>query len=206
MADLELKEQINNINTKLDTVLQYVEQQRLKTQQIEDLIQDVSIVGTEVFNATVEEMEHQSIELDTDQLRQILIKLIKNVGNINMVINMLESLNDLSKDLSPVIRGITFDVITKIDEYEKKGYFEIFQNLTNNADKIFGTIKLITQPSVLSSLEKVAKVATSLKIDENIDNKSFYKLYKEMKKPEVRQTISFSLRLLQEINKELKKN
>ena len=206
MADLELKEQINNINTKLDTVLQYVEQQRLKTQQIEDLIQDVSIVGTEVFNATVEEMEHQSIELDTDQLRQILIKLIKNVGNINMVINMLESLNDLSKDLSPVIRGITFDVITKIDEYEKKGYFEIFQNLTNNADKIFGTIKLITQPSVLSSLEKVAKVATSLKIDENIDNKSFYKLYKEMKKPEVRLTISFSLRLLQEINKELKKN
>jgi len=189
MADLELKEQINNINTKLDTVLQYVEQQRLKTQQIEDLIQDVSIVGTEVFNATVEEMEHQSIELDTDQLRQILIKLIKNVGNINMVINMLESLNDLSKDLSPVIRGITFDVITKIDEYEKKGYFEIFQNLTNNADKIFGTIKLITQPSVLSSLEKVAKVATSLKIDENIDNKSFYKLYKEMKKPEVRQEL-----------------
>lgn len=204
MADIELKEQINTINQKLDTVLQYVEQQRLKTQELEDLIKDVSIVGTEVFNATVEEMEHQSIELNTDELRLTLIKLIKNVGNINMVIGILESLNDLAKDLSPVVKGVMFDVIAKIDEYEKKGYFEIFSNLTNNADQIFNTMKLLTQPSVLSSMEKVAKVATTLKIDDNVDDKSFFKLYKEMKKPEVRKTISFSLRLLQEINKELK--
>ena len=204
MADIELKEQINTINQKLDTVLQYVEQQRLKTQELEDLIKDVSIVGTEVFNATVEEMEHQSIELNTDELRLTLIKLIKNVGNINMVIGILESINDLAKDLSPVVKGVMFDVIAKIDEYEKKGYFEIFSNLTNNADQIFSTIKLITQPSVLSSMEKVAKVATTLKIDDNVDDKSFFKLYKELKKPEVRKSISFSLRLLQEINKELK--
>lgn len=204
MADIELKEQINTINQKLDTVLQYVEQQRLKTQELEDLIKDVSIVGTEVFNATVEEMEHQSVELNTDELRLTLIKLIKNVGNINMVIGILESINDLAKDLSPVVKGVMFDVIAKIDEYEKKGYFEIFSNLTNNADQIFSTIKLITQPSVLSSMEKVARVATTLKIDDNVDDKSFFKLYKELKKPEVRKSISFSLRLLQEINKELK--
>lgn len=204
MTDIELKEQINTINQKLDTVLQYVEQQRLKTQELEDLIKDVSIVGTEVFNATVEEMEHQSIELNTDELRLTLIKLIKNVGNINMVIEILESINDLAKDLSPVVKGVMFDVIAKIDEYEKKGYFEIFSNLTNNTDKIFSTMKLITQPSVLSAMEKVAKVATTLKIDDKVDDKSFFKLYKEMKKPEVRKTISFSLRLLQEINKELK--
>lgn len=197
-------EQITAINNKLDLILNYVEQQRLKTQQLEDLVSDITIVGNDIFKSTVEELEHNSIELDTDELRLLVVRLIKNIKNINNVVAMFQSVNDLIVDLGPILRGMSFDLIAKIEEYEQKGYFEIFENLNKNSDKIFNTIKLLTQPSVLSTIESIAKVSTSIKMDDNIDNKSFFKLYKEFKKPEVRKTLSYSLRMIQEINKEIK--
>ena len=203
MADIEVKNQISEINQKLDMVLQYVDQQRLKTEQIEDLVKDVSIVGNDIFKATVDDLDNSNVELDTEELRVLLIRLIKNVGNINMVVGILESLNDLSKDLKPVLQGMSYDLIAKIEEYEQKGYFEIFQNLGQNMDKILNVFVHLTQPEVLSSFEKITKVATTIKMDDKIDNKSFFKIYKELKKPEVRKTISFSLRMIQEMQKEI---
>ena len=204
MADQEIKNQIAELNTKLDLVLQYVDQQRLKTQEVEDLVKDVTLVGNDMFKATVEELEHKSIELDTDQFKLLLARLVKNIGNINQVVAMFESMNDLLQDLGPIIQGMSFDFIAKIEEYENKGYFQIFDNLNKSSDSILSTIKLITQPSVMASFEKIAKVATTMKVDDEIDDKSLVKIFKEMRKPEVRKSISYSLRVLQEIQKETK--
>ncbi len=204
MKQVEIQEQISDINNKLDVVLKYVEQQRLKTQMLEDLVSDVSLVGNDMFKATVEELENKSVELDTDALMMLLVKLIKNVGNLNKIISMMESMNDLAADLSPILRHLSMDVIAEIAELEKKGYFSIFKNLYDNKDKIFKTIQNLTNPDVLSAIEKMTTVISNVKMDDELDNKSFYKLYKEMKKPEVRKSISYSLRIIQELNKELK--
>ena len=123
MNQIEIQDQISDINKKLDVVLQYVDQQRLKTQMIEDLVSDVSLVGNDIFKATVEELENKSVELDTDALMMLLVKLIKNIGNLNKIIGMMESMSDLAADLSPILRHLSMDVIDEIAELEKKGYF-----------------------------------------------------------------------------------
>ena len=200
----EVKNQINEVNTKLDLVLQYVDQQRLKTQELEDLVKDLSIVGNDMFLATVEELEQKDVELDTDALKMLLIRLIKNVGNLNMIVGTFESMNDLMKDLGPILRSMSMDLIGRIAEFEEKGYFEIFDHLNQNADKILSVIHHMTQPEILDAIEKSTKVVTQLKMDDELDDKSLFKLYKEMKKPEVRKSISYSLRMLQAVHKELK--
>ncbi|MFH2095081.1 MAG: hypothetical protein ABIJ16_05220, partial [Bacteroidota bacterium] len=192
------------INAKLDLVLQYVDQQRLKTQELEDLVRDLTIVGNDMFKATVEELDHKSVELDTEELKILMVRLIKNVGNINMVVGMFESLNDFLKDMGPIVRNMGFDVIAKIEEFEQKGYFSIIRNLTTNLDKLLNVMVQLSQPEIIDSFGKMISVATTLKMDDKIDDKSLYKIYKELKKPEVRKTISYSLRLVQEMHKELK--
>ncbi|MFH2141855.1 MAG: hypothetical protein ABIJ97_05500 [Bacteroidota bacterium] len=204
MAEQEINNQIQEVNSKLDLLLQYVDQQRLKTQEIEDLVKDFSIVGNDIFKATVDELDNKNVELDTEEFKMLIIRLIKNVGNINMAVGMFESLNDFLKDMGPVVREISFDLIAKIEEFEKKGYFSIIKNLTANLDKMLNVLVQLSQPEIIDSFSKMINVATTLKMDDKLDNKSLFGLYRELKKPEVRKTISYSLRLVQELHKEIR--
>ena len=83
MKENNVQEQINEINQKLDLVLQYVNDQRLKSETIEDLVADVSIISKDVFSSTVDELEKQGVELDMEDVKLLAIKLIRNVNNFS---------------------------------------------------------------------------------------------------------------------------
>ena len=77
MADIvsqngtELQAQINEVNQKLDLVLEELIVQKQKRQALEDLITDFNIIGNDLFKATVDELDHAGIELDSDQLKNL---------------------------------------------------------------------------------------------------------------------------------------
>ena len=54
MEEKELQTQISELNQKVDLLLEYVNQQRLKTNQLEDLVADVSIVGKDMYDSAVD--------------------------------------------------------------------------------------------------------------------------------------------------------
>jgi len=49
--------QIAELNQKVDMILEYVNQQRLKSDAIDDLIGDASIIGKDVYDSTVKALE-----------------------------------------------------------------------------------------------------------------------------------------------------
>ena len=118
MNDKNIQPQIDEINQKLDMVLHYVNQQRLKSEMVEDLVSDVSIIGRDVFQSTVKELDNQNIELNIDEIKVLIFKLIKNTGNFVNVLGAFESLNDLLKDAGPVANEVMIDVIKKMHEFE----------------------------------------------------------------------------------------
>ncbi|NOR87128.1 MAG: hypothetical protein GQ527_05915, partial [Bacteroidales bacterium] len=63
MNDIDNNKQIAELNKKVDVLLEYVNQQRLNTQAIQDLINDASIIGKDVYDSTVEELDKRQIEL-----------------------------------------------------------------------------------------------------------------------------------------------
>ncbi len=213
--------QINEINRKLDLVLEHVEQQRLKREVVEDLVEDLSIIGKDAFQNTVVALDKAGVELDSDALASLGIKLIRNVGTFNEMMEMLESANDFMKDVSPIIRQIGLDTIEKLAEFERKGYFDYIaelgkmmgkltetytiddlKNITNNMDVISNIMKNLSKPELLIAAEKATSIIANSKMDDSLDDKSLLKLYKELKTPEVRKTLFFSLRLLKEIVKQ----
>ena len=65
MSEKNIQEQINEINNKLDRVLEFVEHQYGKREEFDDLVADLSIVAKDAFSSTVTALDKAGVELDT---------------------------------------------------------------------------------------------------------------------------------------------
>src|SRR5210317_2651509 len=135
MAD-NTTQQIAELNQKVDTILEYVNQQRLKSQAIDDLVADVSIIGKDAYDSTVKALDEHEVVLDPDQLRELAIRAAQNVGNFNTLLDTLGSAMDLMKDVGPIANEVIIDTTKKLHEFEQKGYFEFMKEFGAIIDNI----------------------------------------------------------------------
>lgn len=223
MAKDNIQEQINDINRKLDLVLEEVMAQKETRQSIEDLTSDLTIVGTDVFKSTVTELENAGVELDGEAVKQLMLKLVRNVGTINELFEMMESANDLIKDVSPILHQMGLDGIHLMNEFEQKGYFDFIREsmkimdnvighfsvedvrlLADNAVTILETVKNLTQPDMLKAINSGLIVYKSIEI-ENVEDYSLWKAMKAMNSKEMKKGLGFMITFLQNIAKETEK-
>jgi len=223
MTKDNIQEQINDINRKLDIVIEEVMAQKETRQSLEDLSTDVALVGKDVFKSTVTELDNAGIELDGEAVKQLLLKLVRNVGTLNETFEMLESVNDFIKDASPVLHQIGLDGIRKMNEFEQKGYVDFFRAtmkimdnivthfstedvklLADNITTILETVKSLTQPEVLRAVNNGAVVYKSIQI-RNVEEYSIFKALRAMNSKEMRRSIGFMITFLQNISQEMEK-
>ncbi len=220
MSDKDIQEQIREINRKLDLILDEASVQRQNRESVNDLMDDVGVIGKDAFRHMVRKLDDAGIELDSEALGDMVLRLIRNIGNMGAVLEMLESLSDLAKDVTPIVKQIGLDGIQKFYELEQKGYFELLNQLGKAIDKIVSRYpveelaglseKLIPVADTLVNLAdprvlgKINAVTTALKeiSDEDIEEYSMWRLMKQMNRPEVRKIIGFLMAFLQKINKQ----
>lgn len=218
MAEKDLQKQINEINEKLDEILICATQQKLRSEMMDDLMADLSIIGKDAFRSTVVELDKQGIELNVDDLKNLSFKVIRNLDRFSAMLSIFESVYDLMQDLSPVVREMIIDFIKKLHELEKKGYFEFFTELLKIADNIvinysakdvrlladnivtiMDTIKNMTQPQMLQALNNAVNIYHKLDID-NIPEYSVWKAMKELRTPEMKRGIGFLITFLKNLS------
>ena len=223
MAKDNMQEQINEINRKMDLILEEMMAQKETRQSIEDLTSDLTIVGTDVFKSTVTELDNAGIELDGEAVKQLMLKVVRNIGTINEMFEMMESANDLAKDLSPILHQIGLDGIHMMNDFEQKGYFDFFRelmkimdnviehfsvedvrSLAENAVTILETVKSLTQPDMLKAINSGVVVYKSIEV-EDIQEYSLWKAMKAMNSKEMKRGLGFMITFLQNIAKETEK-
>ena len=218
MPDKLMQEQINEINRKLDLLIDEVTIQRQNREAVNDLIDDVAVIGKDVFKNMVTQLDDASIELDSEALRSLILTLMRNIGTIGMVLETLESLNDLTKDVTPIIKQIGLDGIKKFHELEQKGYFEVLnqigftidtvisrysredlQKLSENLVPVTDALMIIADPRVLDKINAITTTLRDIKTDE-IEEYSVWRMIRDMRKPEVKKSIGFIMAFLSIIN------
>jgi len=136
---------------------------------------------------------------------------------------MMESVNDLAKDVSPILHQMGLDGIHMMNEFEQKGYFEfmketmnIFDNvvahfsaedvklLADNVVTILETVKNLTQPDMLKAINSGLIVYKSIEI-EDVEEYSMWKAIRAMNSKEMKRGIGFMITFLQNIAKETEK-
>lgn len=186
-----LQQQINELNQKVDLLLEYVTEQRKKQQTFDDLSDDLYRVGKEAFQTIVKDLDDRNIEVDIEQAKLIIYKLLQSIETFNTMLNMLQSVNDFVKDASPIVKEVIIDLTYEMDRLDKAGVFDSLKTILSN----------ITNPEFLQTLAHITTVLTQIKPDETQDNKSMFKLLKELNSKEVRQSLSYGIRIIKEISK-----
>ena len=218
MADTT-NQQIAELSQKVDTILEYVNQQRLKSQAVDDLVADVSIIGKDVYDSTVKALDEHEVVLDPDQLRELGIRLAQNVGNFNAILDTMGSAMDLMKDVGPIVNEVIIDTTRKLHEFEQKGYFEFMREfgniidnivsyysvddvrlLADNVVTILDTVKNLTQPDVLKSIDTAVKVFSSMET-EDVPEYSIFRAMRELNKPEMKKAWGFLFTFLKNMSR-----
>ena len=220
MEEKELQTQITELNQKVDLLLEYVNQQRLKSNQLEDLVADFSIVGKDMYDSAVEELDNRMVNLDLDQVKGLVLRVLRNIENMNNALEMFESINDLVKDASPIFNEVIIDFTKKLNEFDKKGYFEFFaeagnifdniithyspedvRSLSDNVVTILETVRSATQPEMMAALNNGLKIYGSIEMD-NIPEYSIFKVMREMNKPEMKRAMGFFVTFMKNLSAE----
>lgn len=223
MDNNNMQEQINEINRKLDLVLDEVMAQRETRQSIEDLTADIAIVGKDAFSSVVTELDNAGVELDGEAVKMLMLKFVRNIDTINEMFEMLESANDFLKDITPILHQMGLDGIKKMNEMEQKGYIDFFREgvkilenifthfkiedvkeLADNAVTILETVKSLTQPEMLKAMNSGLVVYKSIDV-RGVPEYSLFKAMMAMNSKEMRRGLGFMITFLKNISKETEK-
>ena len=218
MDNNNIQEQINDINRKLDIVLDEIVAQRETRKSIEDLTADLTIIGQDMFASTVTELDNAGVEVDGEAVKVLILKLIRNVDTLTELFEMLESGKDLLSDLTPIIQQVGLDGMHLMNDVEQKGYFnflresmkimdnivthfsvEDLQSLADNIVTILETVKNLTQPEMLKTINNTLTVYKSIQIN-NIEEYSIFKALREMNSKEMKKGIGFMITFLKNIS------
>jgi uncharacterized protein YjgD (DUF1641 family) len=220
MNDQNIQEQINQLNQKMDLVLDSLDRQNRKAESVEDLLADLQIVGKDMYDTAVVELEDQQVEVDLEQVKNMGIKLLLNINNIADILSLFESSVDFVKDAAPLARESIIDLTHKLNVIEQKGYFEFFAEvsriidnvvthftaedvrlLADNIVTIVGTLKKLTQPELMCSVQNALKVYQSID-SKNAPEYSIFKLIRELNKPEMKKAMGFMVLFMKNMTKE----
>jgi len=217
MEQDKVQHNIDQINKKLDVIMEEIEFQKRHRREMEDLKDDLMRVGTDLYQTAVEELEEVSDQVNSGDMIFLGKKLLRNINNITQSFELLENAKGFLEDFKPISRELVFDAMKKMDEFDRKGYFHFLKELETVADKIvtsftvedvkalgdnivtiLNTVKELTQPEMLSALSNAVQVYKNLdiRVDEKV---SYLSLAKKINTPEMRKGIDFGIRFLKSL-------
>ena len=217
MEEVRNLTELDKINRKLNIILEEIELQKKHRREMEDLKEDLFRVGKDVYETAVVELEEVHDHLNSGDILHLGKKLLRNVNNLNRTFDQLESTRDFLRDVSPLARESIIDLMARLDDFDRKGYFQfagelkrisdnIVTNFTAEDVKLLGdnivtilnTLKNLTQPDMLQAINNA--VAVYKNIDVKVDDKiSLYSLLKDLNSPEVKRGLKVGLNFLKNL-------
>jgi len=217
MVEVITQNQIDEINQKLNIILEEIELQREHRRMMEDLKDDLYRVGKDLYETAIVELEEVHDHIKTGDMLHLGKKLLRNVNNLSRAFDQMESARDFLRDVSPLVRESILDLMRKLDEFDRKGYFQFAKEMQKAADNvvtsftaddvkhlgenivtILNTVKNLTQPDMLHAINNAVSVYKN--IDLTVDSKvSLFSLLKELNSPEARRGLAVGLKFLKNL-------
>lgn len=217
MENVNIDEQLAEINKKLDFLTEQVSIYARRQRELEELKDDLKRIGTDVFQSAVVELNEVSHHFDTNDVLHLVKKLLRNTRNISKMFDQMESITDFIQDLTPNAKDGFLELLSTLDEMDRKGYFEFLRESVKIADNvvtsfkpedvkqlgdnvvtILSTIKNLTQPDMLQAINNAVSVYKNVDFDIS-DKVSYFDLFKEAKSPEMRRGLAFGIHFLKNL-------
>jgi len=220
MSENTTQTQIDAINTKLDIIIDEMEQQKRYRHEFEDLRDDLMRVSSDVFKASLEELKELNDTFEPNDLIILGKHMLRNMNNFKEMFAQIESARDFMADFMSISSDMMNNVLVKMDELDRKGYFDLMAETEKTLDTVASSFKPEdirnlneTLPTVLSIVKRMSDKELIGKVDKAVtcfENYSFdaskkvstIALMKDAMDPDVRQGMMYMLGLFKNVIKE----
>lgn len=206
-----MNDDMRALHDKLDSLMAQMDQQQRRQQVIDDLVRDMTPAANGMFRIAVDELDEIGNDVELSDVMYLLKRVLRDTRLLNGMLAQLESVVELSGDLSRLTQPAFLQLVAQLDQMERKGYFSFAAESANIVDRIvtefdeddvralgdnvvtiLKTVRNMTQPEVME-LANNAVAGLEAPIDEDI---STWQLLREMRDPEVRKGMARLLHMV----------
>jgi uncharacterized protein YjgD (DUF1641 family) len=213
---VELNQKVDALTAQIAFLAEEARIQRERRQEWDELKNDLSPVASEAYRLSVQQLDEIEGYVQLEDIIRVTKRLMRNTRNLEEMLDQLEGLADLSRELSPLSQDMFLMLMTRLDEMERKGYFSFFQGgmrimdeivsnfteedveqLGENVVLILNTVKEMTQPEIMQLLSSTASVMREEDIPEDV---SMLYLMRQMRDPAVKRGLAKTLNVLRTVS------
>lgn len=217
--------ELADLNAKLDRLTELVAilteeatRQRRQRQEWDELKSDMMPVMTEAYRLAVEQLDEVEQYVQIEDFLRLGKRLVRSTHRLEELLDQLESVSELSRDLGPLTQTAFLSLMNRMDEMERRGYFafvregagimdqivasfseEDVRQLGANIVLILQTVKQMTQPEIMQLLQNTV-VATAAVGQEPAADVSWTSLIRQMNDPAVKRGLSKTLTVLKTVS------
>lgn len=218
---VELNQKIDSLTTQLSVLTEFVEDQRRRQRELDDLKADLTPIAMEAYQVAVEQFSELEPYVQLEDLLYLVKRVARNTRNIEMVLDQVESLSDLVKDASPIVNDAVLMAVEQMDAMERRGYFRLakegqvvldnivdafgpedVRQLGNNVVTILTTVKQMTQPEIMGMMQNLAGSMRMAETQPQEVSTSMWSLLKQFRDPQTRRGLAITLGMLRAVGSE----
>ncbi len=218
MNNDSLDQKLSLILKQQEMILNELAVVRKQRQEIQELKEDLTFIARDVFQTAVTEMEDVAPFVESGDFLNLFKKLLRNTRNITSAIEKFDSMLDFMEDGKPIGKELFNDLLSFLDELDRKGYFAFMKELTKVADNIvthfsdedvrllgdnivtiLETVRNLSQPDMLQSINNAVSIYKNLDIT-HIEEYTMWRAFREMNTPELKKGIGFIMTFLKNLS------
>lgn len=218
---LELNQKMDALAAQVQALTNHVQEQRRRQQEWDELRADLTPVALDAYQVVVEQLNELEPYVQLEDLLFLLKRVARNTRNIEMLLDQVESVTDLAKDVAPILNDAVLMSVQQLDALERRGYFRLLKEgqyvldnivdhfgpedvrqLGDNAVTILTTVKQMTQPEIMGMMQNLAGGLRLAETQPEQVDTSFRSLFRQLRDPQTRRGLAITLGMLRAVGAE----
>lgn len=211
----ELNQKVDALTAQVAFLAEEARRQQRQRQEMEELKHDLTPAAMAFFRLLVTQLEEVEQYAQLEDVVRLFKRLLRNTRNLEQMLDQLESVAELGREVSPLSHEAFLALMMRLDEMERKGYFTFMRGGLNIADRvvtsfdeedvrqlgdnivlILQTVKQMTQPDVMRLLQNTAVVMR----EEEAGDVSMLTILRQLNDPAVKRGLSKTLTVLRTVS------
>jgi uncharacterized protein YjgD (DUF1641 family) len=219
-ASVSVDERLEVLTAQVQLVADELRREREQREKWAELVQDMGPVTAQAFAAVSRELEDLSDDVTVEELARFGRTMARALPTMEALLAQLQAVSELGSEIVPLATPAMATLTTTLQDLEEKGYFAFARGgagivervvtsfseedvaaLGDNVVLILNTVKEMTQPEVMTLLQRTAVTVQEVE-DEHTEPPSLLALFRQMRDPQTRRGLGRALTMLRSVGED----
>lgn len=216
-----IEQRLDHLSAQVDELVMEMRRQREAREQWSELTHELAPVARDAMDLASRELEDLSGDVDIADVAEFARTLARSLPKLQAMLVQLDSLAELTHEVNSIAGAGVGKLSDTLAQAESKGYFTFARHgaemvdqvvtsfseddvvaLRENLVLILTTVKELTQPEVMTLLNRTGVSLQAMQDDAGSEPPSAFALLRQMRDPQVRRGLGRTLALLRTVGED----